>query len=84
MAIARFLHNRGDLLFNYRLNEGMRQLLLAMRRRELPLTEAMAINDDAKARAEAAAGKCDVPANDEYLGRCAREMGEILELETDT
>lgn len=65
-------------------DEGMRQLLLEMRRRELPLTEAMAINDDAKARAEAAAGKCDVPANDEYLRRCAREMGEILELETDT
>lgn len=48
------------------------------------ITEAMAINDDAKARAEAAARKCDVPANDEYLGRCAREMGEILEVETDT
>ena len=47
-------------------------------------TEAMAINDDAKARAEAAAGKCDVPANDEYLRRCAREMGKILEVETDT
>ena len=65
-------------------DESMRQLLLAMRRRELPLDEALAINDDARARAEAAAEMRNAPADDEYLRQCSHELTEILGLETNT
>lgn len=65
-------------------DEDMRQLLLAMRRRELLLDEALAVNDDARARAEAAAEMRNAPADDEYLRQCGRKLSEILGLETDT
>ena len=65
-------------------DENMRQLLLAMRRRELLLDEALAVNDDARARAEAAAEIRNAPADDEYLRQCGRKLSEILGLETDT
>lgn len=60
-------------------DEDMRQLLLAMRRRELPLAEAMAINDDAKARAEAAESRFGSIVDADYLRNCAFSLRKIVE-----
>lgn len=61
-------------------DEGMRQLLLAMRRRELPLDEALAINDDAKARAEAVESRFGSIVDTDYLRKCAISLREIMEV----
>ena len=50
-----------------------------MRRRESPLTEAMAINDDAKARAEAAESRFGSIVDADYLCKCAISLREIVE-----
>lgn len=60
--------------------ESMRQALLAVRRMELPLDEVLALNRDAKRRAEAAAAFYALEPDAEYLEGTRRELRELLGL----
>ena len=58
----------------------MRDALLAMRRNELPLEEALALNEDARKRAESCAGWYDEAVDTEVLNEMQKHLKELLGL----
>lgn len=59
-------------------DEEMRQVLLAMRRKELPLTEAVARNQEARRRAENAAGFYERELDTSFLEQTGQELRSLL------
>ena len=58
----------------------MREALIAMRKNELPLKEAIAINADARVRAEACANWYDETADTGVLNGIQQDLKELLGL----